>query len=181
MKDFQVEALRDLAIEHLPKAQEQRQQAGMFGSQEQYYGMLSVVAMNTLAGPATTAVERLAARLLQQVMVKLMGHGYEEIDEVIVEIACDLCSLTHKVIPWLTVPSPAAEPVAAVLALVDNEAPIVSGQLLTTKEAALALGFKPNTLHKWIMNQSGPIKPASKIGQRYYWRSDDIIALKNGT
>ena len=48
--------------------------------------------------------------------------------------------------------------------------------LVSTKDAALLLGLKSQTLRKWAMDGSGPIQPI-KIGNRLRWRLSDIEEL----
>lgn len=48
--------------------------------------------------------------------------------------------------------------------------------LVTTDEAARLLSLRPQTLRKWAMDGSGPIKPI-KLGNRLRWRFKDIEEL----
>ncbi|MDY6536605.1 helix-turn-helix domain-containing protein [Acinetobacter faecalis] len=48
--------------------------------------------------------------------------------------------------------------------------------LISTNEAAQILKLKPQTLRKWAMDNSGPLKPI-KIGNRLRWRLSDIEGI----
>ncbi|TDG02094.1 DNA-binding protein [Paraburkholderia guartelaensis] len=50
---------------------------------------------------------------------------------------------------------------------------------LTTDEAAVALGLKPQTLHKWACLENGPIRPV-RVGRRLAWSAADVRALLAG-
>lgn len=50
---------------------------------------------------------------------------------------------------------------------------------LTTDQAAVALGLKPQTLHKWACLENGPIRPV-RVGRRLAWKAADVRALMNG-
>ena len=47
---------------------------------------------------------------------------------------------------------------------------------VTTEEAAILLGRKPQTLRKWASYQTGPIQPV-RIGARLQWRLADLQRL----
>ena len=184
MKPFQMDALRDFAIEHLPRAQKEREQAKRYGTyQEDYYRHLFVTSTMTLGVATLTAIERAAASLLEQVMLHCLGHGYIGIESHIVEIANELRILTGTAIPWLdSLPAPAAPPQCEppAPALPAKQSTLEPGQFLTTAEAAEALKRKTNTLLKWAMNENGPINPVSKVGREHRWLSDHVIAVLNG-
>jgi hypothetical protein len=193
MKKYELDALRDFAIEHLPMAQRQREQAKRFGNDvDGYCRALVVAAMHTRASATASAIENQAARLLEQLMLLALEHGYEGIEDTIVEAVHDLASLTSTSIPWLpdrqeAPPSqqrvePQAEPQTTPsqpethprkLSVAD----LFPGQLLTTEEAASALGRRPNTLRTWASKETGDVQPVSKVGREHRWSADDIIAL----
>ncbi|MEX3896358.1 helix-turn-helix domain-containing protein [Paraburkholderia sp. BR10954] len=50
---------------------------------------------------------------------------------------------------------------------------------LTTSEAAIALGLRVQTLHKWACLENGPIRPV-RVGRRLAWKAADVRALMNG-
>ena len=47
---------------------------------------------------------------------------------------------------------------------------------ITTRQAAVVLGRKPQTLHKWAHNESGPIQP-KRVGGRLAWALADLSKL----
>jgi len=49
---------------------------------------------------------------------------------------------------------------------------------ITTRQAAVVLGRKPQTLHKWAHNESGPIQP-KRVGRRLAWALADLSKLVN--
>jgi hypothetical protein len=193
MKKIELDALRDFAIEHLPAAQRQREQAKRFGtSRDVYYGSLSVATMFTQASATSSAIEMQAARLLEQVLLLAGDYSYDGIEETIIEAAHDLTKLTGTHIPWLPRPQEPAttqanpQPrqetskeqrnIANSTQSVEEKLSLKSGQLLSTKQAATALGRKDQTLRSWASKENGPIQPV-KVNGRNMWRSDDILAL----
>jgi hypothetical protein len=193
MKKYELDALRDFAIEHLPAAQRQRDKAQRFGMDpDGYCRALIVAAMLTQASATISAIEGRAARLLEQLMLLALGHGYEGIEGTIIEATHDLASLTGTTIPWLPdrqeIPcsahrvEPQAEPQTEstqpqARPRSFSVADLVPGGLLTTEEAALALGRRPNTLRTWASKETGDIQPVCKVGREHRWSADDIIAL----
>lgn len=195
MKKYELDALRDFAIEHLPAAQRQREKAQRFGmNADGYCRALTVAAMLTQASATVSAIEDRAARLLEQLMLLALDHGYEGIEGTIIDAAHDLASLTSTTIPWLPdrqeIPhsvhrvEPQAEPQmepthpqAGPRSF--SVADLFPGQLLTTEQAASALGRRPNTLRTWASKETGDIQPACKVGREHRWSADDIIALIN--
>ena len=168
-------------------------QAKRFGKdRDQYYRALSVAAMLTQADSTVSAIEDRAARLLEQLMLMALEHGYVGIEDTIITAAHDLASLTYTRIPWLPAPQnkTLAEPNAQTEEVAEPEpvqhashsrkptiADLEPGALLTTKEAALALGRKPNTLLTWASKETGDIQPHCQVGRQHRWLADDIIAL----
>jgi hypothetical protein len=195
MKKYELDALRDFAIEHLPAAQRQREKAQRFGMDlVGYCQALAVAAMLTQASATISAIESRAARLLEQLMLLALDHGYEGIENTISKAAHELASLTCTTIPWLPTPQdePSIEPKAQPKVETETEpaqrltrrhnisiADLVPGDMLTTEQAASALGRKPNTLRTWASKQTGDIQPAFQIGREHRWRADDILALAN--
>jgi hypothetical protein len=194
MKKHELDALRDFAVEHLPVAQRQREQAKRFGIDlDGYHRALAVAAMHTRASATASAIENQAARLLEQLMLLALNHGYDGIQNTIIEVANDLASLTHTTISWLPAPqdeSPteqmterSAEPKREATQQRAHPrsvsiADLAPGQFLTTEQAASALGRKPNTLRTWASKETGDIQPAFKVGREHRWRADDILALE---
>jgi hypothetical protein len=128
-------------------------------------------------------------------MLLALDHGYEGIQNTIIEVANDLASLTCTTIFWLPTPQDESptEQKAEPQAESEKEstqpparlhspsiADLAPGQLLTTEQAASALGRKPNTLRTWASKETGDIQPAFKIGREHRWRADDILALDKG-
>ena len=195
MKRHQLEALRDFGIEYLPAAQLKREQAQRFGiSPNRYYEGLFLATHFTQGSATASAIEKRAAWLLQQLMLLELGHGYNGIENTIIEAAHDLISLTGTAIPWLPLPQESADspnnsqqrqgalkeqhnPKSSKQAA-EKKPSLEPGQFLTTKEAAKALGRKDQTLRSWASKQNGPIL-AMKIKGLNMWRSDDILALYN--
>jgi len=193
MKKYELDALRDFAIEHLPAAQRQREKASRFGLDiEGYCRALSVAAMLTRASATVSAIEDRAARLLEQLMLVALDHAYQGIENTIIEAAHDLASLTGTEIPWLpdrqnkTLAESNVQTEDVVEPKPEQHVPrfhkttiadLVPGDLLTTKEAALALGRKPNTLLTWASKETGEIQPHCQVGRQHRWLADDIIAL----
>lgn len=193
MKKHELDALRDFAIEHLPAAQRQRQLAKRFGGgTDEYYRALFVVTVQTQGSVTVSSIEERAARLLEQLMLLALENGYKGIENTIIAAANDLASLTCTTIPWLptSLDEPSFELKAEPIAEPKTEpthrlarsrnisiADLVPGTLLTTEQAASALGRKPNTLRTWASKQTGDIQPASKVGREHRWLTDDILAL----
>jgi hypothetical protein len=193
MKKYELDALRDFAIEHLPAAQRQREKAQRFGMDpDGYCRGLTVAATLTRASATVSAIEDCAARLLEQLMLVALDNGYEGIEDTIIEAAHNLASLTGTTIPWLPdrqeIPrsahtverqgAPQTEPTQPQARPRSfSVADLVPGQLLTTEQAASALGRRPNTLRTWVSKETGDIQPACKVGREHRWSADDIIAL----
>lgn len=55
----------------------------------------------------------------------------------------------------------------------------ITGKVVTTNEAAVALNRSPQTLRKWACLENGPIRPI-RIHGRLAWRVADISALQSG-
>lgn len=181
MDHWQLEALRDFAIDFLPTVQENRRSALRWGlSQRQYYYNLTVSAFFIESRATSSAIERLAARLLGQVVLALEGDAYEGINETLVRVASELSSATGRALPWLSAPAAtegqSAEP-APVVEVLNPSNPVLSltKEYLSTEEAAQLLDLKPQTLHSWSSKQDGPIQPV-KMSRRLYWRTADIKA-----
>jgi len=195
MKIHELEALRDLAIEFLPSAQRKREQAKQFGSsQDTYYRGLFLATMLTEWTSTSSAIERRAAKLLQQVMLVTLEQQYEGIENQIIETAEDLISLTGSAVPWFAqlrdrLPYTPVSPESCApqdrqpkdkdtheQQSDETQLSLVPGRLLTTKQAAQALNRKDQTLRNWASKQNGPVQPLKLNGQNM-WRSDDILAL----
>lgn len=189
MNQIQIEALRDLAIDHIPRAQADREQLSRFGgSKDDFYDKLAYTSLMVMGKPGTPAIEKAAARILFAIAMlmhseqeKLLTRSDREGHlKALASDAKELSTLTGKQITWLdsiqTPPPPAEEE--------KEEAPqdqahteSIAGRLLTTEEAAKILGYKPATLTKWAREQHGRIQPVPDMGREYRWSGDAIIGL----
>lgn len=186
MKPHELDALRDLAIENLASAKREQEQSKRYGlSRDDYYRRLFVASVQTQASPFSSAIERQAASLLEQLMLFALGNAYDGIESRIVEGTRALLSLTGTSISWLPMAPPETSlslvPASLSPHALEEEATggsdlLKAGRLLTTKEAAEVLRKKPNTLRTWSSTQKGPIEPV-KVDRELRWRSDDIIEL----
>ena len=205
MESIQLDALRDLAIDHLPQAQVRREQAKQWGSSHNEFNMaLAHTAVSVRAKAGTTAVEYAAANLLEAVMLiccerdtKLTAAQHQATLSQVVATAKELCELTGRGIPWLDrvakeIATPPAPPVTKPTRAqvpphtAPEEQPtttgcIYAGRSLKTDEAAKALGREPQTLLSWSSKQNGPLQP-TKVGRLLMWSGDTICKLlKEGT
>jgi len=194
MNKTQINSLRDFAIEHSPRAKDVRNQANLLGGEADYYRALAFAAVMVRAKPGTTASEFAASNLLETVCLL-----YAELEEPIshatrkrllkrlVNEAKELCAITNHTIPWLTdlpdiqASEPDDDDVARTPtppATAQLHTRPIAGRLLTTNEAAEALGYKPQTLRKWASEDSGPIRPVQQErGSHLRWSGDEILAL----
>ena len=181
MKPFQIDALRDFAIEHFPRAQKAREQAKKYSiPQEDYYRDLLVACVMAQSYSTITSIEHRAAILLEQIMLLRGGNAYEGIETRIIEVATELSGLTGVSVDWLDImPEPVQQCIPPAPAIVIIQTSLEPGLFLTTSEAAIALNVKPQTMRTWVSKENGPIRPASKVNNHHRWLSDDIIALLN--
>jgi predicted DNA-binding transcriptional regulator AlpA len=184
MTPTQIDSLRDLAIEHLPRAKADRAQIQRFsGTPTDFYSRLAHTAVMVRANASATALECAAANVLEAVALLCMQREEpltrKERDDTLGRLAAaakELCALTGTAFPWLaSVASP--EPEEEAPAPVKPQ-PLLSiaGRFLTTKEAAKALGYAEQTLRGWASTEGGPIRP-SKLGRQNRWSGDEILAL----
>lgn len=191
MNQLQIDSLRDFAIEHLPRAQAVMEQVKRYSRPHaEMYMMLFQAAVSARGNAGTTAIEFAAANILESTSLlcseregPLTKAERKMLLERLVNEAKELCNLTSKTISWLdSLPStPEAErdeeepPAPAI------QTPPIAGRLLTTADAAKALGYREQTLRGWSSNESGPIRPLrmNEGGKRskLLWRGDDILAL----
>jgi hypothetical protein len=188
LKNIEIEALRDFAIENLPRAQADREQVSRFGLPvEDLYIRLAATAAFVRARAGTTAVEYAAANVLETVCLlraerdeKLPKATHTALLGRLTRDALQLCTLTGKQIPWLDAMPAAPEPEE------ENEEETqptpathfppprsIRGRWLSTKEAAEVLAFEPQTLRNWASRQTGPIRP-TKFGNRNKWSGNEI-------
>lgn len=189
MNQLQIDSLRDLAIEHLPRAQADREQIKRYGgSHADLYRKLAVTAVVVRAKAGTLAIEFAAANVLDTVTLLCLEREEPLLSSTRIELmyrltkdAKELCALTGKTIAWLdllaTPPEPAPpEEVEEATAQSPPSFPL-AGRLLSTREAAQVLGYAPQTLRKWASDESGPIRPIKKAGAHNRWSGDEILAL----
>lgn len=186
MNQLQIEALRDFAIDSLPRATADRKQASKHNSSARdFYNALATTAVMVRSRASTTAIEYSAANVLESVAIlcaereeKLSKAQLIMLQQRIIRDAKELCTLTGRKIDWLetlpTVPEPEEEEEPP--ATKQYERPDITGRLLDTKEAAELMGYAPQTLRTWASKQTGPITPL-KQGNRLKWRGDDLLAF----
>lgn len=200
MEHIKLTALRDFAIEYIPRAQHTRGQS--HANVDDYHRALYGVAVLTLAAPKSSAVEQTAAQLLQVVTSLLVAWDefrsmtpqvQKENDDEAMSNALELSTLTGISLPFLSAPAPTDRPTLpdepeqqSRLASSHNPEqttdlpPLKPGLMLTTREAADYLKMKPQTLHKWSSSGTGPVTPV-KIGKRpLRWPSTDILQIMEG-
>jgi hypothetical protein len=189
MNQSQIDSLRDLAIEHLPRAQADRAQVVRYGGTHTYlYSRLAVTSVMVRSTPGTTALACAAANVLEAVSLLCMPREEaltrkqrEDTLGKLATAANDLCALTGTVLPWLaSVPSTPAPEEEALEPVRQQPLPAIAGQFLTTKQAAKTLGLAEQTLRGWASTETGPIRPCSKVGRHNRWSGDEILALLSG-
>jgi len=191
MKQLHLDALRDIALEHIPKAQAALIQAK--GRSKDYLCQsLYGTTVSVLATASTPATEQAAANLLQQVMQlsinwddKLTADTRKRTEGYIVNAANELCTLTGQSIPWLPAAileesEPETPPAPAIPQTIKPQMKLPQpGTNLTTAEAALLLNVKVGTMLTWSSKETGPIRPI-KTGRSLAWPSDDVIRAMKG-
>lgn len=192
MDQIYLDALRDIAIEHIARAQQDRTQAIQYGqSRNTFHLSLAHTALSTLSKGGTTAVEYAAACLLNSVIVlsiepdkKITEKQHNAMVFRVIESAKELCTLTGKDIQWLDSTSEdLSEPETSIEVPTPHPAikPPVNlspGTILTTEEAARFLKRKPQTLRSWASKENGPLSPI-RNGRSLAWPSNEIIRLMN--
>ena len=177
MTPTQIDFLRDFAIDNLPRAKSDREQTRIGGN---LFDKLAFTATMVRSKASTTAREHAAATVLESVCLLQQPLSAKERADTLHNLtsaANDLCLHTGKTIAWLgevAPPEPEPQPEPPALPL-----PSIAGRWLSTAEAAQALGFAAQTLRQWNSNESGPIRPVSKIARRLKWSGDAILALVN--
>jgi hypothetical protein len=180
-------ALRDFAIEHLPRAQSVPANQPYQQYQRTLYGMAALVP------PTAPAIEQVAAHLLQTALILTMKLDdnieftplqRQQAERQAVIAANELCTLTGITIPWLadvfvkTEPMPTPEPEKVVATpTTPTERPLLQpGPLQTTKDAARYLRVAEQTMRLWASKDDGPIRPV-KRGKYLGWPTDELIRL----
>jgi predicted DNA-binding transcriptional regulator AlpA len=198
MEQLKLTALRDFAIEYLPRAK--RVSAQPHATHDAYHIALYGAAVLSHGSPTASAVELAAARLLRTVMTlsvnwegehKLTQRQRHEQQHEAISAANDLCTLTGKTLTWLPDalkdepapppdPAPAETPETRDLAPLTRRSAPPPGVNLTTEEAAEYLNVEVQTLHKWSSTDTGPLKPIRLAHRRLGWPSDEVIRVMRG-
>ncbi len=188
MEVIKVVALRDFAIQHLPRAQK----VSTATPADQYQRSLFGIAV--LVSPTAPAVQQAAAQLLRTALTLLIGpddggkltaEQNRAIEQRMALDATELCMLTGDVIPWL--PTLSAPPETALPASPTPTQPQVpatppipilqAGETQTTETAARYLGIATQTMRAWASEESGPIVPVRQ-GRRLGWPTAELTRLK---
>lgn len=196
MEAIKLTALRDFAVEHLPRAQRVRDQK--HATQDDFHYALYGAAILAQSSATASAVEQSAAYLLQLTMSLSINWEADnrptakqrhELGHQAIAAATDLCTLTGVSLPWLAdamthepappAPTPAAQEEEPIPLRALGLAPLTRGQHLTTNEAAAYMKHHPQTLRNWASNGDGPFQP-TRAGNRLYWKSDDLIQFFSG-
>lgn len=195
MKQLQLDALRDIAAEHIPRAQKILDHA-KGQPKDALCVSLYGTTVSILATAATPATEHAAALLLQYVMQlsinwedKLTALERRRIEGCAIEAAKQLCTFTEQTIPWLSnavIEAPDPEPEAPTPlpqhTTTQQIALPPSGTMLTTEEVAALLNVKEQTVRMWASKQTGPKSlQRVKAGRANTYLADDVIeAMKKG-
>lgn len=184
MERINLLALRDLAIEHLPRAQKVRDSSKSMNEERYHYALVRTT-LNLDSG--SLAKETAAADLLRSTLQLLIDVPKEErptakqrqqIEAIVIAAANTLGTLINSPIPWL--PATPAEPEPEESTTSTPRVPAkplpVEGQLLSNKEAAECLGVAEQTLRKWKMKGVLPFDPI-KVGRLTKWHATDILRL----
>ena len=191
MKQLYLDALRDIAIEHIPRARKIRDNAAKMPN-DHYLGALYETPMFVLSKSATPAIEKAAAHLLEAIMslsidweIKKTTAERKRIERCAIDAANELCTLTGLSIPWLpaalaeepeqhTPPPPAPQQTTNPPTTLPPP-----GINLSTAQAAQLLNRKPQTLRAWHSKDNGPMRPV-KNGRSLAWPSDEVLRLMSG-
>lgn len=191
MKQLYLDALRDIAIEHIPRARKIRDNAAKMPNGH-YLGALYETPMFVLSKSAAPAIEKAAAHLLEAIMslsieweIKKTTAERKRLEGCAIDAANELCTLTGQSIPWLPAalveaPEPETQPAPALPQATKPQIYLPPpGINLTTKVAAQLLNRKPQTLQDWASKDNGPMRPI-KNGRSLAWPSDEVLRLMNG-
>lgn len=183
MDQVKLSALRDFAIKHFPRAQTVKKSMPTGDYHHTLYGFAALV------GPNAPATVQAAAYLLQTVLGLLIdwpddskptAHQRQQAEHQAVQAAAELCDLTNTNIPWLAAalatPTPVQTPTPAPAPPPIQRPALQPTPNQTTKDAALYLGVKPQTMREWAMNDSGPLRRVT-LGRRNGWPTADLIRL----
>lgn len=191
MKRLYLDALRDIAIEHIPRARKIRDNAAKMPNDHYLYALFQTP-LSVLSKSATPAIEQAAARLLQKVMLlsiswdeKITAADRKRIEGYTIDAANELCTLTGQSITWLPAslveaPEPEAPPAQVLPQATKPQICLPPpGINLTTKDAARLLNRQPQTLRSWASKGNGLMQPI-KIGSSLAWPSDEVRRLMSG-
>ncbi len=196
MEHIKLIALRDFAVEHMPRAQK----VSRLMPADQYHTTL--YGLTALVSPTATAAQQAAAELLQTVLslliewgddVKLTADDRRIAEAKAIQQTMELCALTGLTIAWLpTLPQlgeavellqPTQKPLVVEATLPEaatatSPPPVqLHGETQTTRAAAAYLGVTEQTMRAWASNDNGPLVPI-KQGTRNGWRTEDLVRLK---
>lgn len=185
MTPTQIDYLRDLAINNLPRAGADREQINRYGGDTaSFYLKLAYTSTMVLSKAGTTAIEVAAARMLESVcLLQLALSKTQRADTLhnLTEAANNLCLHLDLTIAWLAAyPLPEAPPTA--IATPALPLPLsIAGTWLSTKQAAQVLGVSEQTMRRWASEQSGSIQPDSQLSGRHHrWSGDKILEVLKG-
>lgn len=190
MKQLHIDALRDIAIEHIPRAKKIRDQARGQPKDDLCLSLYGTM-VSVLATARTPAKEQAAARLLQYVMqlsfsgddIKLTAAERKRVEGYAIAAANELCILTERTIPWLPatleeVPEPEALPAPAPITQAAPPIALPPPDInLTTAETARLLNRADQTLRGWASKDDGPLRPIRCGTKRLAWSSNDVRRL----
>ena len=186
MTPTQIDYLRDLAIDNLPRAKADRDQINRYGGNtDSFYLKLTYTSTMVLSKAGTTAIEFAAARMLESVcLLQLTLSKTQRADTLhnLTEAANNLCLHLDLTIVWLAAsPLPEVQPAAAQPTATPALSLSIAGTWLSTKQAALVLGVSEQTMRRWASQQSGSIQPDSQLSGRHHrWSGDKILEVLKG-
>jgi hypothetical protein len=180
----QIDWLRDLAIQHLPRAQADRNQSSRFGlTEDMLYAKLYVTCVMVRGKAGVPVLEATAAEVLESVAILRRPEPIEAGERAallrrLMERGAALRKLTGTMTldagdeEHEPVPVPVAEPSHGVAPVAASS---IAGRHLTTKEAAAYLHVAEQTMRAWASQDRGPIRP-SRAGRKLLWSGDELLA-----
>lgn len=189
MEIIKATALRDFAIQHLPRAQK------VSPSMPAHQYQLTLYGVTALISPTAPAIQQAAATLLRSTLTLLIEWDDDgrltpaqrhATEQQAIQDATELCTLTGHTIPWLPALSALPEPTPASPPAPPPQQPaptvpplplLQPGETQTTKVAAKYLGVTEQTMRSWVSNDNGPLVPV-KQGTRNGWPTAELVRLK---